>query len=43
MTLPRVRFSVRRMMLAIAIATVFTHYVAMPLWNFYSLTPRTHG
>jgi hypothetical protein len=30
MKLPRMRFTVRRMMVAIAISTVFTHYVALP-------------
>src|SRR5258707_560892 len=37
----RVRFSVRWLMIAIALSTAFAYYVAMPLWNYYRLPPKT--
>jgi hypothetical protein len=43
MKLPRVRFTVRRMMVAIAILAIFTYYVVMPTWDYYSLPPKTRA
>jgi hypothetical protein len=40
--LPNVRFSVRGMLLAIAMSAVFIYYVAAPAWHFYRLPPETH-
>src|SRR4051812_20553212 len=37
----RVRFSVRWLMIAIALSTAFAHYVAKPLWKYYRLPPQT--
>jgi hypothetical protein len=28
-------------MVAIGLSTLFIHYVAMPLWNYYRLSPKT--
>jgi hypothetical protein len=40
---PRVRFTVRRMMAAIAALAVLTHYVVLPVWDYFRLPPETRA
>jgi hypothetical protein len=37
----RARFSVRSVMIAIALSVVFAQFVAKPLWKYYRLPPQT--
>jgi hypothetical protein len=41
MKLPRVQFTLRRLMVAIALTTVLTYLVVIPAWDYYHLTPKT--
>ena len=43
MKLPQVRFTVRRMMVAIAALAILTYYVVIPAWDYYSLPPSTRA
>lgn len=43
MRVPRVRFSLRLLMITIALSTVLIHSVAMPLWRYYQLPPKTRA
>lgn len=41
MRLPRVRFTMRGMMIAVADFAIFTYYAAVPTWDYDSLPPKT--
>lgn len=43
MRLPRVRFTIGRMMVAIAVATVLAYSVVLPTWRYYRLPAKTRA
>jgi hypothetical protein len=43
MRVPRIQFTVRRMMVAVAALAFFVYYVAVPAWDYYSLPPKTRA
>ena len=40
---PRVRFTVRRMMVVVAVLAVFVNYIAVPVWDYYHIPPKTRA
>jgi hypothetical protein len=43
MRLPRMQFKVRRMMIVLAVLAVFVNYIAVPVWDYYRLPPKTRA
>ena len=41
MRLPRIRLSIRGLLIGIAVSTVFTYYIAAPAWKYYRLPFET--